>query len=531
VSSIILFHHLAKINPFEHCCALAFYGFKPTRARADKIFNLVEDWFRAQGYPPDKLAVTGSGIRVKPGSFARGKARLQKCRFKNVVAYEITSSTPGAQSFMNDYYLLAFYDSDPESVCALVEGRSSLVSLSRDSMFPVAQSMARALAPAYGIGFMREHHLGPAMYAVGISQGVRIVKEGEPREDTWRLCRWGDAMAEHAYLNGFLRDVYPWNFLTKPQLAWMLGRRTLESWIRQDRSRGWLSKLSDEILLWEVPEERIEALRAELGEAGVIYAWREAAVRAVYELAEAEARSVKAAELRAMTEPQWLSSTDPVQLVECKQAGWSDRKLRLFCVACCRRVVHLCDAKANQRAIEVAEALAEGRVTEEQSAAAVGNMVGIEEDAEQKAAEDHRASARYEAATAIMQTLDLSAFEAAKQVPGSATFAVADSVSADTASLAWKKAQAAEQKAQADLLREICHNPFRPTIYARAWVKRDTKALARAIYDKREFDRLPELADALKKSGCTFQELLDHFRQPGDHVRGCWALDLVLEKQ
>jgi hypothetical protein len=42
--------------------------------------------------------------------------------------------------------------------------------------------------------------------------------------------------------------------------------------------------------------------------------------------------------------------------------------------------------------------------------------------------------------------------------------------------------------------------------------------------------RLAVLADALEDAGCTEIELLGHLRGPGPHVRGCWALDLVLSK-
>jgi RNA-directed DNA polymerase len=35
------------------------------------------------------------------------------------------------------------------------------------------------------------------------------------------------------------------------------------------------------------------------------------------------------------------------------------------------------------------------------------------------------------------------------------------------------------------------------------------------------------LADALEENGAS-GELLEHLRSPGPHVRGCWALDLVL---
>jgi hypothetical protein len=55
--------------------------------------------------------------------------------------------------------------------------------------------------------------------------------------------------------------------------------------------------------------------------------------------------------------------------------------------------------------------------------------------------------------------------------------------------------------------------------------------LAQAIYDDRAFDRLPILADALEEAGCTDADILNHCRRPGEHVRGCWAIDLVLGKR
>ena len=53
--------------------------------------------------------------------------------------------------------------------------------------------------------------------------------------------------------------------------------------------------------------------------------------------------------------------------------------------------------------------------------------------------------------------------------------------------------------------------------------------MARCIYDERALDRLPILADALEDAGCDNDEMLNHFRGPGPHFRGCWALDLLLE--
>jgi hypothetical protein len=39
---------------------------------------------------------------------------------------------------------------------------------------------------------------------------------------------------------------------------------------------------------------------------------------------------------------------------------------------------------------------------------------------------------------------------------------------------------------------------------------------------------LAVLADALEEAGCDNADLPVHLRGPGPHVRGCWALDLLL---
>jgi hypothetical protein len=57
------------------------------------------------------------------------------------------------------------------------------------------------------------------------------------------------------------------------------------------------------------------------------------------------------------------------------------------------------------------------------------------------------------------------------------------------------------------------------------------KALAEKIYSERAFDRMPVLGDALEEAGCTVRDVLEHCRNGGEHVRGCWVVDLVLGKQ
>ncbi|OAI55152.1 hypothetical protein AYO44_00105 [Planctomycetaceae bacterium SCGC AG-212-F19] len=72
--------------------------------------------------------------------------------------------------------------------------------------------------------------------------------------------------------------------------------------------------------------------------------------------------------------------------------------------------------------------------------------------------------------------------------------------------------------------------PYRSVAVDPAWRTGNVVALAQTIYDERPFDRMPILADALEDAGCTSADVLDHCRQPGEHVRGCWVVDLLLGK-
>ena len=42
---------------------------------------------------------------------------------------------------------------------------------------------------------------------------------------------------------------------------------------------------------------------------------------------------------------------------------------------------------------------------------------------------------------------------------------------------------------------------------------------------------MPVLADALEEAGCQDAIILNHCREPGGHVRGCWVVDLLLGKK
>jgi len=82
-----------------------------------------------------------------------------------------------------------------------------------------------------------------------------------------------------------------------------------------------------------------------------------------------------------------------------------------------------------------------------------------------------------------------------------------------------------------DLPRDIFGNPFRPVTFSPEWRSDTAVSLVRQMYDAREFSAMPILADALQDAGCDRDDILDHCRGPGPHVRGCWVCDLVMGKE
>jgi hypothetical protein len=80
-------------------------------------------------------------------------------------------------------------------------------------------------------------------------------------------------------------------------------------------------------------------------------------------------------------------------------------------------------------------------------------------------------------------------------------------------------------------VRDIFGNPFRPVAFDAAWLTSTAVAIARGMYESRDFTAMPILADALQDAGCESEDVLNHCRdEKQTHVRGCWVVDLVLGK-
>ncbi|HKB35823.1 MAG TPA: hypothetical protein VKD72_05170, partial [Gemmataceae bacterium] len=92
---------------------------------------------------------------------------------------------------------------------------------------------------------------------------------------------------------------------------------------------------------------------------------------------------------------------------------------------------------------------------------------------------------------------------------------------------------ALEEGKLADIYREVFGNPFLEAQLGPAGrppYDGPAARLALEMYEARDFGQTLALAELLEAAGCTDAWVLGHLRGPGPHVRGCWVVDLILDK-
>jgi hypothetical protein len=211
-----------------------------------------------------------------------------------------------------------------------------------------------------------------------------------------------------------------------------------------------------------------------------------------------------------MNEAEWWACSDLEPMLEFLRRKASDRKLRLFAVACCRRAWQSLST-STKGSVEATDRFIEGQAGMQEF---LVEVVALAAQAPEKERD-------------LLQGL---AYQ-----PGSIWSP--DHVTAvRTVSAACVKGNGLavvdmRRRDQASLLRDIFGNPFRRAVVEATWLTPTVTDLATTIYDDRAFDRMPILADALEEAGCDDKDVLEHCRGPGPHCRGCWVVDLILGKE
>ena len=223
-----------------------------------------------------------------------------------------------------------------------------------------------------------------------------------------------------------------------------------------------------------------------------------------------------------MTEVEWKTGREPRPMLEAIREGVDERKIRLFAVACCWDDTHwLWEGKASAAAVAAASQYADGQATRTElqlAWIAVGSQLRFKLEGGEPAWDP----TYYASSSDIAFTAETCAYYSANRI-GMMPEPQTDELAAEVF--------AAEACFQADLLRDIFGNPFRPVVFNPAWRTETAVGIATGIYEDRAFERMPILADALQEAGCEHADILSHCREPGEHVRGCWVVDLVLGKE
>lgn len=233
-----------------------------------------------------------------------------------------------------------------------------------------------------------------------------------------------------------------------------------------------------------------------------------------------------------MTEAEWLACDDPAGMWEIlwfptvpdhipsrvfrptlEATGEQDRLLRLCACAFCRHDPTLSDVPAVQRSLELSEAEADNGRDEDAVTLAESFLAPPIRNPGASVPEPEWR--HYITALGLLEPTDDIWYG---QVLGE---------------LSWVANTSAGRRLQADLLRDIFGNPFRPFTFDPAWLTRNKGVVvnvAESIYRDRTFRRMPDLATALEQAGCDNLAILAHCREAGIHVRGCWLLDTLLGK-
>jgi hypothetical protein len=228
-----------------------------------------------------------------------------------------------------------------------------------------------------------------------------------------------------------------------------------------------------------------------------------------------------------MTEAEWQSADDPGSMLDGLPGPVSDRKLRLFALACLARVPEPFVPTGVWELYDAFVDYLDGRTTPDEwldtFSAAKADQLRI----------TFFTIFRPDPMTVARVTSESSVAEVAYRLawsPGPS----GDSPrweSNEQRFAAQEQRRSVERDAQCYLMRDIFGNPFRPVAVDPRWRTVDAIGLARAIYEDRAFDRMPLLADALMDAGCADEQVVGHCRGGGPHVRGCWVVDLVLGRE
>ncbi len=211
-----------------------------------------------------------------------------------------------------------------------------------------------------------------------------------------------------------------------------------------------------------------------------------------------------------MTEAEWETTDRPDALLE-----WhfervapppGNRQILMFGLACCERLLPVHPDRAYLHALHLMEKHVEGERFEQSVERATDELMVVEDALDR--------------ITTFTMALRLPWFD--REAAGIALRRLLLNL------MLFRGPE--EPQRLCGILRDIFGNPFHLVEIDSRWRSSTVLDLARTIDHERRFERLPILADALMDAGCDSETLLEHCQESLEHVKGCWAIELLLGK-
>ena len=242
-----------------------------------------------------------------------------------------------------------------------------------------------------------------------------------------------------------------------------------------------------------------------------------------------------------MNEDEWHSETDFTRHLSFVEDRLSARKSRLLAAAFCSAVLHFHNEPHLHQAVKMAEEFADGNCTIHdlegqrlkcrETAVRAGEQYVQLADANPDEALNWKILSELAWVAAYAATSPLPLEKVGQHAAEVAMRARTGDSGVIRIEVASTPIMMAEQNQEFRLLVwEVAGNPFNAHPFEPGWRTSTTTALAREMYQSREFSAMPILADALQDVGCDDEEVLGHCRKPGVHVRGCWVIDFILNQ-
>lgn len=219
-----------------------------------------------------------------------------------------------------------------------------------------------------------------------------------------------------------------------------------------------------------------------------------------------------------MNEKLWLTTDRPLPMLQHAVQFASDRQWRLLICACLRAVWDELPEKLFRVAVALAEELADGKALGRDLTAARTNLSIAALNARRLNNVDESQWADY-----CRHALSEAPLHDPLRLPpvdrGERFFVEIDNGTMTT-----------RDPRQCQVIRDVFGNPFREIALDDFVLDQHAsavKTLASEIYQKRAFELMPVLGDALEDAGCEDEAMLAHCREHPEHFRGCWVLETI----